>query len=122
MVEECGVLIGEQIDGVWRVSLHRLTSGSAAAVEADWGWALTREETCGDVAGFWHTHPVGGGVRPSRRDDDTMRAWNSALGKPLLCLIADGQTLGGWLYLDDEADSQPVTTVEQVGSGQWRAQ
>ena len=120
MVEECGVLVGGQIEGVWQVSVREPVSGSAAAVEADWAWALDREETCGDVAGFWHTHPAGAGVSLSERDRRTMRAWCSALGKPLLCLIADGEALGGQVFDDAEADGQPIGEIELIAPGSWR--
>jgi len=120
MVEECAVLVGACVDGVWLVSRQELTSGSAAAVEADWAWALHREETCGDVTGFWHTHPPGAGAGPSERDKRTMRAWCSALGKPLLCLIAQGDALGGRVFEGDEAEGKPVSTVEQIAPGRWR--
>ena len=108
------------MDGVWLVSRREPVSGSAASVEADWAWALSREETCGDVAGFWHTHPPGASLSPSERDGRTMRAWCSALGKPLLCLIAEGDTIGGQVFQDDAAEGQPVSAVELVGPGSWR--
>lgn len=119
MVEECGVLVGAQTDDTWQVSLQRPGSGSAAAVEADWAWALAREETHGDVAGFWHTHPAGMGTAPSPRDVRTLRAWCSALGKPLLCLIADGEALGGYWFEHDEAVGTPAHLVEPVAPGSW---
>ncbi len=120
MAEECGVLIGTRVNEVWLVSRQEQTSGSAAAVEADWAWALHREETCGDVMGFWHTHPAGAGVRPSERDSRTMRAWCSALGKPLLCLVAEGEAVGGQVFEDDEAEGKPVGIIEEIAPGKWR--
>ncbi len=120
MVEECGVLVGARVDEVWLVSRQELASGSAAAVEADWAWALHREETCGDVMGFWHTHPAGADVRPSERDRRTMHAWCSAFGKPLLCLVSEGETVGGQVFADDEAEGEPVSMIEEIASGTWR--
>jgi hypothetical protein len=49
-----------------------------------------------------------------------MRAWCSALGKPLLCLIADGEELGGRVFPDDEAEDQPVSEIEQLEPEKWR--
>ncbi len=120
MVEECGALVGVRVDDVWLVSRQELASGSAAAVEADWAWALHREETCGDVMGFWHSHPAGAGVQPSERDRRTMRAWCSALGKPLLCLVAEGKMLGGQVFEDDEAEGRRLSTIEEIAPGTWR--
>ncbi len=120
MVEECGVLVGARIDEVWLVSRLELRSGSVAAVEADWAWALDREETCGDVMGFWHTHPASAGVRLSERDSRTMRAWCSALGKPLLCLVAEGEAVGGQVFEDDEAEGKPVNMIEEIAPEKWR--
>jgi hypothetical protein len=122
MVEECDVLVGTLVDGVWLVSRQGQSTGCAASVEADWAWALDREETCGDVMGFWHTHPVGAGVWPSEHDSRTMHAWCSALGKPLLCLIAEGDEIGGQVFEDDKAEGQPVSAIELLAPGQWRVQ
>ncbi len=120
MVEECGVLVGTREDEAWLVSRQELASGSATAVEADWAWALHREETCGDVMGFWHSHPAGAGVQPSERDRRTMRAWCSALGNPLLCLVAEGEAVGGQVFADDLAEGEPVSMVEEIAPGRWR--
>lgn len=120
MAEECGVLVGVRIGGTWLVTRQTPASGSAVGVEADWAWALEREETDGDVMGFWHTHPPGEGVSPSERDSRTMRAWCSALGKPQLCLIADGERLGGQVFADEEVEGQPVRMIEWLGRDAWR--
>jgi proteasome lid subunit RPN8/RPN11 len=90
---------------------HQMTVGGVASVEADWGWAMAREEERGDVVGFWHTHPAGAGTAPSRRDIRTMQAWCSALGKPLLCLISEEGREGEaavYLFEDDESEGRPV--------------
>src|SRR4051812_45651545 len=84
--EECWTLLGERRGRVWRMRRTRYRAAAPASVEADAAWTLAREERVGDVVGFLHTHPMGG-VRPSRRDVRTMRAWCDCLGKPLLCLI-----------------------------------
>jgi hypothetical protein len=46
-----------------------------------------------------------------------MQAWCSALGKPLLCLIAEGESLldpAAYLFTDDESQGQPVPSIELV--------
>jgi hypothetical protein len=118
MVEICWVLIGKRQGDAWQVRRRRPTcQGKFASVEADWAWALEREEQRGDVAGFWHTHPRGAGVVPSERDRRTMQAWCSALGKPLLCLIADGVQLAGYLFSDENC--QPVRSIARSAHGRY---
>lgn len=117
MTEQCWVLLGayDEKDKTWRLRARRHVSGQPASVEADWRWALQREEERGDVAGFAHTHPAGSGVRPSQRDVQTMEAWCTAFGKALVCLIAEGETLdepAGYLFSDASADPLPLTTFE----------
>ena len=76
--------------------LVRWRTGGDAHVEFDGSWALRREETRGDVAGFFHTHPPGiPGM--SARDRKTMRAWASSFGKPLLCAIRSGLHVRVWI-------------------------
>lgn len=107
MTEQCWVLTGgyNEKSATWLISLKRPISGQPAQVEADWQWALNREEEVGDLAGFAHTHPPGAGKSPSRRDIRTMQAWCSALAKPLLCLIDEGiaiQDPVATLFQDDQ--------------------
>ncbi len=106
--EECWILVGrfEARTWSWRIKRRRRVTGQAASVEADWAWALAREERSGDVVGFWHTHPRGYGTTPSERDVRTMRAWCNAFGKPLVCVIADGKDLAGYLFAGAEADAR----------------
>jgi hypothetical protein len=108
MTEQCWILSGAYDDDqeVWHVTLHRHILGEPASVEADWQWALDREEARGDVVGFAHTHPAGAGTEPSARDIQTMQVWCSALGKPLLCLIAEGTALvepAAYVFEDDQS-------------------
>jgi hypothetical protein len=91
------VLVGGTSAGIWHVRMIWRAKGSAASVDFDWRRVLAREEKSGDVLGFYHSHPPGLS-RPSGRDDKTMTAWSSCFGKPLLCLIDDGGTVGGWIY------------------------
>jgi hypothetical protein len=71
--------------------------------------------------GFFHTHPIGAGVSASDRDVRTMQAWCSALGKPLLCLIVEGDPSGlpgGVIFVDDESEGEPVKEIlGMVGEG-----
>jgi proteasome lid subunit RPN8/RPN11 len=116
MNERCWTLLGSRdpSSGTWQVKLHHIIVGEHSKVEADWSWTLTREETQGDVMGFFHTHPNGFGVQPSLRDIRTMQAWCSALGKPLLCLIAEDREPRipmGYVFASDEHEGQPVDSI-----------
>jgi len=117
MTEQCWVLLGayDQKDEIWRLRVRRHVSGQPASVEADWRWALDREEEVGDVAGFAHTHPPGSGTEPSERDVRTMEAWCSAFGKALLCLIAEGEMLkdpAAYLFSENGRDTLPAVDLE----------
>lgn len=83
--EVCYTLIGKRVGRFWFGRLVKKTIGNTASVEFDWEWALKREETKGDIIGFWHTHPEK--PEPSSRDSRVMRAWIDCFGKPLLCII-----------------------------------
>ena len=116
MNERCWTLLGSRDtgSGTWRVKLRHVVEGEHAKVEADWSWTLTREETEGDVMGFYHTHPDGVGAQPSQRDIRTMQAWCSALGKPLLCLIAEDREPRipkGYVFESDEHQGQSVDSL-----------
>lgn len=95
--EESWILVGEIVDEVWYGRLIGHVHGDAAAVELGWRRALRREERCGDVVGFLHTHPPGL-PRPSARDVRTMRAWCTCFGKRLLCAIQAGERLAGFIF------------------------
>ncbi len=119
MRERCWILIGECRRGVWRVRRRRPAVGTPGTVDLDWRWSLAREERCGDVVGFWHTHPPGAGVAPSARDVRTLRAWCGAFGKPLLCVIGDGVTLAAYVFEDDEDDGVEVRAPRHVRRRTW---
>ena len=122
-VERCWVLVGEQLqDGTWRMRRRQRVEGDPASVEAQWEWALQREETHGDVLGFFHTHPTGYGTAPSQRDIRTMQAWCSAFGKPLLCLIAQGSQVSGYLFADDESLGNTLLRVHHERPGEFLAE
>ena len=94
----------------------RPINGKPASVEFDADWVLQREETRGDVVGFYHTHPSGMSS-PSVRDCRTMRAWAGSFGKPLLCLIeADGKVIA-YHYADDESEAARLTACELLPRG-----
>ena len=114
--EECWTLIGVRDGRIWAAGLARRSAGSAHAVSFDAAWVLRREERRGDVVGFLHTHPSGP-LRPSRRDVRTMRAWCSAFGKPLLCLIARGERVVAVRFDDDESDGVPLEAAELFPGG-----
>lgn len=120
-VERCWVLTGTQ-DGesTWRFRRRCPSSGEAASVEANWEWALRREERYGDVVGFFHTHP-NGDPQPSSRDIRTMSAWRSAFGKPLLCVIAAGKVAKGYVFADDDSQTGPVKDIIKGERGWYTA-
>jgi proteasome lid subunit RPN8/RPN11 len=81
----------------------RRTRGQPTSVEFDAAWVLEREESKGDVVGFYHTHPSGS-PEPSQRDLRTMRAWTASFGKPLLCLIESDGIMTAYRFDNDESD------------------
>jgi hypothetical protein len=116
-VEESWTLVGTCQDGVWRGRRLRYRSGAAASVVADGEWTLRREETRHDVVGFMHTHPMGG-LAPSTRDLRTMRAWSDAFGKPLLCVIATPDAIGGWIFDGHRSRARAIHGIECIGRSQ----
>jgi proteasome lid subunit RPN8/RPN11 len=94
----------------------RPTQGKRVSVRFDGAWVLNREEEHGDVVGFLHTHPEGPAT-PSGRDVRTMRAWHSAFGKPLLCLIAGPDDLRGYRFDGDDPTGAVLAAVEAFPRG-----
>ena len=111
MAERCWALVGVRRGRLWRVRRVRRVAGGPVSVDADWEWTLAREDRRGDVLGFMHTHPLGAGTAPSARDIRTMRAWRDALGKRLLCLIADGRELSGYVFESDTRQALPIHSI-----------
>jgi proteasome lid subunit RPN8/RPN11 len=109
--EQCWVLLGERRGRIWHGKSARLSRGEATSVRFDGPWVLEREERRRDVLGFLHTHPAGP-PSPSVRDVRTMRAWCSAFGKPLLCLIASPQGLAGYCFADDRSNGVALALLE----------
>ena len=115
-VEICWVLLGARRGRIWYARRARRTVGEPLRVEFDGPAALRREEKFGDVIGFLHTHPAGP-PRPSDRDVRTMRAWCSAFGKPLLCAIAAGETLAGYVFKDHRSKGLAASAIELFPRG-----
>lgn len=114
--EQCWVLVGQRRGRVWYTRRIGRCSGDPAEVEFDGPAVLAREERRRDVVGFLHTHPSSAAV-PSRRDLATMRAWVSAFGKPLLCLIEGTDGLAGYRFDDDESTGERLLLVETFPRG-----
>lgn len=116
VVEQCWTLVGERRGRVWFGRRVRRVCGEHVRVHFDGPWVLQREETRGDVLGFLHTHPDGPPA-PSKRDVRTMRAWCSAFGKPLLCLIHSPEGLKGYRFTDDRSSGEELEHVELFPRG-----
>jgi len=110
-VEQYWTLVGQRRGRIWHARRVHHCMGTATSVQFDGPGVLDREESRGDVLGFWHTHPDGP-PRPSKRDVQTMRAWCSAFGKPLLCVIASPAGLAGFQFDDDCSNGVVLETVE----------
>lgn len=95
------VLTGECVNGIWLAKMRWRTRGSETSVRFDGKRVLEREETAGDVIGFYHTHPEGF-TGPSARDDCTMDAWCFCFGKRILCVIETGAGVRAWIYENDK--------------------
>jgi proteasome lid subunit RPN8/RPN11 len=101
---------------IWYARRINRRVGDRAQVAFDGLKTLQREESRGDVVGFFHTHPDGP-CHPSERDVRTMRAWCSALGKPLLCVIEGPQGIAAWRFDDDESPGVQTLLVEVFPRG-----
>ena len=111
VVERCWTLVGRRQGRVWYARRVRPLSGERTSVRFDGPWVLRREERRRDVLGFYHTHPDGPAC-PSRRDVRTMRAWCSAFGKPLLCVIDSPEGVRAYCFDGDESDGEELAVVE----------
>lgn len=73
--------------------LQDMGEESNVSLEERWGHAIEeREEKFGDVAGFWHTHPIDAEFISSV-DTATARAFSYSYGKKMLMII---ETDSGW--------------------------
>lgn len=116
VVERCWTLVGQHEPPFWCARRARPTAGKPDSVEFDGAWVLEREEDRGDIVGFYHTHPSGP-LAPSARDDRTMQAWVSALGKPLLCLIEAGGKVHAFRYDDDTSTGKRLEACQRFARG-----
>jgi len=116
VAEQCWTLLGRLRGRIWYCRRVRRSRGDRASVHFDGAWVLDREEAHGDVVGFLHTHPEGPAA-PSQRDVRTIRAWCSAFGKPLLCLIAAPEEVRGYRFDDDESVGEALSLVELFPRG-----
>jgi proteasome lid subunit RPN8/RPN11 len=116
VVEECWTLVGNRRGNIWLARCIDHRHGEFASVHFDGPGVLDREERRRDVLGFFHTHPSGPPL-PSSRDIRTMRAWCSAFGKPLLCVIASPGSLAGFLFGDDSSTGIPLAQIELFPRG-----
>ena len=116
MVERCWTLLGARQGSFWHARRRRPTRGEPTQVAFDAAWVLDREETRGDIVGFYHTHPSGAPL-PSQRDVNTMRAWAGSLGKPLLCLIESNDCAIAYRFDDDEAVGVKLAACERLPRG-----
>ncbi len=111
--EQCWTLVGISQGSFWQCALIHPHEGKPAEVEFSFDAVEKRDETSGDVLGFLHTHPSGR-LDPSRKDVETMRAWTSCLGRPLLCLIAHQQRVEAFVFLDDECDGWRLAAADYL--------
>jgi proteasome lid subunit RPN8/RPN11 len=114
--EKCWVLVGQHRAPFWFARRVRPTTGEMTSVEFDAVWVLSREETQANVVGFYHTHPAGLAAL-SERDVCTMRAWASAFGKPLLCIIESGGVPHGFRFDDAGSAGIPLPACALFGRG-----
>jgi proteasome lid subunit RPN8/RPN11 len=114
--EECWALVGRRQGRIWFARQIARCTGDAASVAFDALAILEREERSGDVIGFLHTHPTFI-AQPSQRDLNTMRAWVSAFGKPLLCVIQGTDGLAAYRFDDTRSLGDRLQLVEAFPRG-----
>jgi hypothetical protein len=110
--EECHVLLGRTIGHFWYGRFVGYWQGAPSHVDFDPKYVEDREDSHGDVVGFWHTHPVTH-ASPSSTDYKTMGGWTLSFGRPLVCTIDGTDGLRAHWFLDDEHDhvEMPVYQV-----------
>ncbi len=101
MNENCWILVGENKKDLWWGKRMKRTEGEPCVVRFNPYWVIERDEKYHDIVGFIHTHP-NFSAHYSGRDDLTMKAWVTCLGKPLVCCIQGVDGLKAWWYMDDE--------------------
>lgn len=114
--ERCWTIVGCRQGRFWYGRRRRPAAGDCTKVEFDGAWSLLREETRGDVVGFYHTHPAGP-ASPSQRDVRTMRAWVEAFGKPLLCLVETPECVSAFRFEDGGSRGVRLSACEILPRG-----
>lgn len=95
-------LVGKIISRWWVArSFGDDAEGTPGSVEFNWQRIMDREDSRGDIVGFYHTHPHFVG-QPSSTDYATMKGWTLSFGRPLLCLIEGTDGLNANWFKDDE--------------------
>lgn len=115
-IELCWTLVGVRQGPFWYAHRRQPTFGKPASVTFDAAWVTARDESHGDILGFYHTHP-NGLPTPSKRDDRTMRAWTTSLGRPLLCLIEADRRVHAYLYQQGSLDWTKLAACERLARG-----
>jgi len=90
------------------------TIGEPHEVRLAWDKVLDREETKGDIVGFYHTHPNSSGNFYSEKDRVTMTDWCSCFGKLLYCVIKS-KTATKTFHFNKEGH-QETTAAFKIGS------
>jgi proteasome lid subunit RPN8/RPN11 len=110
-IEECWILkTVYKGSSLWVSKYDRYTTGEPASVVFDYKYVYANEK---NIIGWIHTHPHWPSF-PSGTDHATMKAWNTALGRPLLCCIVGTDKTRAWWYFDDESD--PVEgSIRRIG-------
>jgi proteasome lid subunit RPN8/RPN11 len=116
--EECFVLLGKRRStGRWRACKTNYSVGEPCSVNFNPEWVIEREESHGDIIGWWHTHP-NTIASPSMTDYATMHAWVCSFGKPMLCCIDGVDGLRAHWFFDDETEHVEGIT-KRYGSFFW---
>lgn len=95
-------LIGGSIGRFWWAkSFEDDSEGTPGQVKFNPNLIMDREDSQGDIIGFYHTHPQWIGS-PSPTDYRTMSGWIVSFGRPLLCLIegTDGLNANWFIEYD----------------------
>lgn len=109
--EICYIMVGRTIGSrIVARFLDERFDGTAVSVEFSWKMVMEREERCGDVAGFFHTHPKGF-LHMSPTDIKTMKGWVFCFGRPLLCVIKSGRLIRAYLFGEDSYREVDIVRV-----------
>lgn len=105
----------------WRIGSHWIgrgltkteAEGEPSLVSFDYEMIYDREDSKGDVLGFYHTHP-NFVADPSTTDYKTMGTWTTSFGRPMLCMIEGTDGLKAHWFIDDETDHETLW-VRKIG-------